>query len=194
MIICSLCSLKNADKEGKRSYLSVIDVYSSDPKVIPLTDLMLPEASIINDGNSNFVLASTDYGRRIESQWSGSTSRDYYLVDTKNGQRKKIIENLNGYAMASPGGNYILSFDRKTGNWSSYSVATRQECCFNERLNVKFVDEENDVPDLPSAYGLATWTEDDKAVLINDRYDIWSFAPDGKSQPKNITNGVWQTE
>lgn len=181
--------LKNADKESKRSYLSVIDVYSSDPKVIPLTDLMLPEASIINDGNSNFVLASTDYGRRIESQWSGSTSRDYYLVDTKNGQRKKIIENLNGYAMASPGGNYILSFDRKTGNWSSYSVATGKSVVLTSGLNVKFVDEENDVPDLPSAYGLATWTEDDKAVLINDRYDIWSFAPDGKSQPKNITNG-----
>ncbi|WP_316803194.1 prolyl oligopeptidase family serine peptidase [Pedobacter nototheniae] len=181
--------LKNADRENKRSYLSVIDVYSSDPKAIPLTDLTLPEASIVNDGNSNFVLASTDYGRRIETQWSGSTSKDYYIVDTKNGQRKKIIDNLNGYATASPAGNYILSFDRKTGNWSSYSVATGKSVILNSGLNVKFVDEENDVPDLPGAYGIATWTEDDKAVLINDRYDIWSFSPDGKSQPKNITNG-----
>ena len=56
-------------------------------------------------------------------------------------------------------------------------------------LSEKFVDEENDVPDLPSPYGLATWTEGDKAVLIYDKYDIWSFSPDGKTAPKNITAG-----
>jgi len=181
--------LKNADRDSKKSYLSVIDVYSSDPKVIPLTDLTLPDATIIADGDADQVLASTDYGRRIESQWSGSTSKDYYLVNTKNGQRKKIIEGLNGYAMASPGGNYVLYFDRKAGSWNTYAVATGKVTTLTTGLNVKFVDEENDVPDLPSAYGLATWTEDDKAVLVYDKYDIWSFSPDGKSAAKNITAG-----
>ncbi|MFD2287431.1 prolyl oligopeptidase family serine peptidase [Pedobacter petrophilus] len=181
--------LKNADRDSKKSYLSVIDVYSSDPKVIPLTDLTLPDANLIAEGNSNAVLATTDYGHRIESQWSGSTSKDYYLVDTKTGQRKKIIAELNGYAMASPGGNYVLYFDRKSGNWYTYNVATSKATALTERLNVKFVEEDNDVPDLPSAYGIATWTADDKAVILNDRYDLWSFSPDGKSEPKNITAG-----
>jgi dipeptidyl aminopeptidase/acylaminoacyl peptidase len=181
--------LKNADRDSKKSYLSVIDVYSSDPKVIPLTDLALPDANLIAEGNSNAVLATTDYGHRIESQWSGSTSKDYYLVDTKTGQRKKIISELNGYAMASPGGNYILYFDRKSGNWYTYGLATSKATALTERLNVKFVEEDNDVPDLPSAYGIATWTADDKAVILNDRYDLWSFSPDGKSEPKNITAG-----
>ncbi|QNN44102.1 S9 family peptidase [Pedobacter roseus] len=181
--------LKNADRDSKKSYLSVIDVYSSDPKVIPLTDLKLPDANMIAEGDANVVLASTDYGRRIESQWSGSTTKDYYLVDTKNGQKKKIIDNLSGYAMASPGGNYVLYFDRKAGSWNTYSVATGKVTILNAGLSEKFVDEENDVPDLPSAYGLATWTEGDKAVLIYDKYDIWSFTPDGKTAPKNITAG-----
>ncbi|MCX3265209.1 prolyl oligopeptidase family serine peptidase [Pedobacter agri] len=181
--------LKNADRDSKKSYLSVIDVFSSDPKVIPLTDLTLPDANMVAEGDAAFVLASTDYGRRVESQWSGSTSKDYYLVDTKTGQRKKIISELNGYAMASPGGNYVLYFDRKNGNWYTYVVASGKTVALTESLNVKFVDEDNDVPDLPSAYGVATWTEGDKAVLLNDRYDIWSFSPDGKSQPKNITAG-----
>lgn len=181
--------LKNAERDSKKSYLSVIDVYSSDPKVIPLTDVKLPDASIIAEGDAAQVLASTDYGRRIESQWSGSTSKDYYLVDTKNGQKKKIIENLNGYALASPAGNYILYFDRKLGSWNTYQVASGKVTVLTAGLTEKFVDEENDVPDLPSAYGLATWTEGDKAVLINDKYDIWSFSPDGKSAPKNITAG-----
>ena len=180
--------LKNADRDSKRSFLAVIDVYSSDPKVIPLADLSLPEASMVSDGDADFVLASTDFGRRIESQWSGSTLRDYYLVDTKTGQRKKIIEKLNGSAAASPGGNYIIYFDENTSNWFTYNVATAKVTQLNAGMTVKFADEENDVPDTPKSYGVATWTEDDKAVLIYDRYDIWSFSPDGKTPAKNITN------
>lgn len=181
--------LKNAERDSKKSYLSVIDVYSSDPKVIPLTDLKLPDANLIAEGDAASVLASTDYGRRIESQWSGSTTKDYYLVDTKNGQKKKIIDNLSGYATASPAGNYVLYFDRKAGSWNTYQVATGKVTVLTAGLSEKFVDEENDVPELPSAYGLATWTEGDKAVLIYDKYDIWSFSPDGKTAPKNITAG-----
>ncbi|GGI25722.1 alpha/beta hydrolase family protein [Pedobacter mendelii] len=180
--------LKNADRDSKRSYLAVIDVFSSDPKVIPLTDLSLPDANMVSDGDANFVLASTDFGRRIESQWSGSTLKDYYLVDTKTGQRKKIIEKLNGNAMPSPAGNYVIYFDENTSNWFTYNVASAKITQLNEGMNIKFADEENDVPDTPKSYGIATWTEDDKAVLIYDRYDIWSFSPDGKSAAKNITN------
>ena len=180
--------LKNADRDSKKNFLSVIDVYSSDPKVIPLTDLSLPDANLVSDGDASFVLASTDFGRRIESQWSGSTLRDYYLVDTKTGQRKKIIEKLNGNASASPGGNYVIYFDENTSNWFTFHVASGKVTQLNNGMNVKFADEENDVPDTPKSYGIATWSEDDKAVLIYDRYDIWSFSPDGKSPAKNITN------
>ena len=180
--------LKNADRDSKKSFLSVIDVYSSDPKVIPLTDLSLTDANLVSDGDASFVLASTDFGRRIESQWSGSTSKDYYLVDTKTGQRKKIIEKLNGNASASPAGNYVIYFDENTSNWFTYHVASGKVTQLNNGMNIKFADEENDVPDTPKSYGIATWTQDDKAVLIYDRYDIWSFSPDGKSPAKNITN------
>jgi dipeptidyl aminopeptidase/acylaminoacyl peptidase len=181
--------LKNADRESKRSFLSVIDVYSSDPRVIPLTDVKLPDATIVNEGNAGFVLASTDFGNRATIQWAGSTKRDYYLIDIKTGTRKKIIEGLNGNAMASPNGQFVLYFNRENGNWYTYQVATAKTTLLTGNLAVKFNDEENDVPDFARSYGLAGWTEDDKQVLIYDRYDIWAFAPDGKSAPKNITLG-----
>jgi len=180
--------LKNADKEAKRSYLSVIDIFSSDPKIVPLTDIKLPEASIVKEGDASFVLASTDYGNRAQTQWTGSPIYDYYLVETKTGSRKKIISALNGYAIASPGGNYVLFYDRKTSVWSTYTIATGKVTALNANMAVKFADEDNDVPDDPTVYGIAGWTEEDKQVLIYDRYDIWSFSPDGKSAPKNITN------
>jgi dipeptidyl aminopeptidase/acylaminoacyl peptidase len=181
--------LRNAEREGKRSFVSVIDIFSSDPKIIPLTDLKLPEANLVKEGDASFVLASTDFGNRIQSQWNGGSMRDYYLVDTKTGTRKKIITALSGAAMPSPSGAYIIYFDKKTSNWYTYALATGKITLLEAPANVKFADEDNDVPDDPSAYGLAGWTDDDKQVLIYDRYDIWSYSPDGKGTPKNITNG-----
>jgi len=181
--------LKNADREAKRSYLSVIDIFSSDPRIVPLTDIKLPEANLVKEGDASSILASTDYGNRVQAQWTGGSLRDYYLVDTKNGTKKKIITGLTGYAMASPGGNYVLYFDKKSSLWSTYNIASGKITALSADASIKFADEDNDVPDDPSAYGAAGWTEDDKQVLIYDRYDIWSFSPDGKSAPKNITNG-----
>ncbi|WP_316783993.1 prolyl oligopeptidase family serine peptidase [Pedobacter frigiditerrae] len=181
--------LKNADRESKRSYLTAIDIYSTDPKIVPLTDAKLPEASLVNEGNAAFVLASTDYGNRIPSQWTGGSVRDYYLVDVKTGARKKIIESLDGNASASPDGNYVIYYDKIKMLWKTYQVATGKTTVLNEGMQVKFYDEENDVPDEPSSYGIAGWMEEDKAILLYDRYDIWQFSPDGKTAPKNITAG-----
>ncbi|PST83341.1 peptidase S9 [Pedobacter yulinensis] len=181
--------LKNADRESKRSFLSVIDVFNSNPKVIRLTDERLPDAQLADRGNAPFVLASTDFGRRAQQQWLGGTSRDYYLVSTTDGSRKKIIDDLSGSAEVSPNGQYVVYFDRRKGNWYSYIIKTGQVVQLNAGMVEKFADELNDVPDDAQSYGLAAWTEDDRSVLIYDRYDIWSFAPDGKSKPRNLTNG-----
>ena len=49
-------------------------------------------------------------------------------------------------------------------------------------------DELNDVPDDPSPYGIAGWMDDEKHVLVYDRYDIWSLDLDGIESPVNISN------
>ncbi|HEX8607439.1 MAG TPA: prolyl oligopeptidase family serine peptidase, partial [Pedobacter sp.] len=181
--------LKNADRESKKTYLTAIEIFSSDVKIVPLTDQKLPDAALIDEGNVSFVLASTDFGNRIPAQWTAETLKDYYLVDTKTGVRKKILESLAGNAMASPKGKYILYFEKNKGEWFSYNVATAAKTQLTNNTNVKFVDEDNDVPDTPSPYGIAGWTEDDKAVLIYDKYDIWEFSAENKYPAKNITNG-----
>lgn len=186
--------LKNADRTLKKTYLTAIDIYNSDPKIVPLTDEKLPDAMMMNEGNSDFVLASTDYGNRISAQWAGSAPRDYYLVNIKTGARKKIVESLSGFATASPGGKYVVWYDKKKANWFSYALESGKTSALTEGLSVKFSEEDNDVPDDPSAYGLAGWLENDKAVLIYDRYDIWSFSPDGKSAGKNITNSTGRSQ
>jgi dipeptidyl aminopeptidase/acylaminoacyl peptidase len=181
--------LKNLEKDLKKSYLSAIEIFSSTPKVTALTDEKLPDAFQVNEGNADFVLAYTDYGNRVQMQWTVNPIRDYYLVNTKTGVRKKIIEKLSGYAMASPAGKYIIYFDKNASAWFTYNIETAKITRLNSGTDVKFVEEDHDMPDTPPAYGIAAWTADDKAVLIYDRYDIWEFTPDGKNPAENITNG-----
>ena len=50
-----------------------------------------------------------------------------------------------------------------------------------------FFDEEHDTPNLPNAYGLMSWSQNDKKMLIYDRYDIWEVDPDGVHKSIRIT-------
>jgi dipeptidyl aminopeptidase/acylaminoacyl peptidase len=181
--------LQNVNNELKKSFLSVIEIYSADPKVIPLANEKIDDIRLVDEGNAPYALGQSDFGKRIESQWTGQTTKDYYLVSTKDGKSRKIIENLSGYALPSPSGKYIVYFNSDNGNWYSYQIATGKTTPLNTNLSVSFVDEENDTPDRSSAYGIAGWTEDDKSVLLYDRYDIWALSLDGNEKPINITTG-----
>lgn len=183
--------LVNLARDSRKSYLATMDILSIDPTVVPLADLKVPNVSIINEGLSQYALGSSvDLEDQIASQWTGSGLTNYYLVDINTGSKKKIIEKLSGNASASPSGKFISYFDDRNGNWYTYEVATGKTTQLNAGLNISFANETNDVPDNANSYGIAGWLKDDKAVLINDRYDVWQFSPDGKQAPINITNGL----
>jgi len=178
--------LVNRSRDSSKSYLSVI--YPHDSKLILLADESLPNTFMTEDADNEFILATTDTGRRIESQWLGGTFNDIYTVSTITGKRQKIAENVRGEILLSPKGNSVLWFDRMNGNWYSYSVSNQKINQLNKNLDIKFYDEENDMPDEPRSYGVAGWSKEDDIVYIYDRYDIWAFYLDDKS-PSLITNG-----
>lgn len=181
--------LRNLDKTQKRSFLSVIDIYNNNPKVVALADDKLPDAEAMQEGNAPYALASTDFGNRTALQWTGNSLRNYYLVNVDNGSRKSIIEKLVGAAYPSPAGNFILYFNKSNSNWYTYQIATGKTHHLNAQIAIKLANEDNDMPDYPASYGFAGWLENDKGILIYDKYDIWLFSPDGKTPPKNLTNG-----
>lgn len=180
---------KGVSRELKRSYLAAFDIYNSDPKIVPLADENVADVSVSSEESVQYALGSSDVGQRIETQWTGGAKRDYFLVNVKTGEKKDILTKLDGNAMMSPTGNYIVYFDQNTGNWSSYQVATGIVTSLTANLPVKFYNEENDVPDKPGSYGFAGWMEDGKGVFLNDQYDIWSFTFDSKNPAVNATNG-----
>ncbi|WP_447766987.1 prolyl oligopeptidase family serine peptidase [Sphingobacterium faecium] len=179
--------LVNLKKDLAQSYLSVFYPQQGN-RVVPLVDDKFNPVRTTVEADQEYVLATTDFGRRIETQWDYRSKQDVYVVSTVSGARQLVIENLSGQAVLSPDGQYVLYFNQDNGNWYSYQIASKKVTLLNDGLPVSFVDEDNDMPAKPSGYGMAAWAVDGKGVYLNDKFDIWYFALDG-SDKYLATNG-----
>ncbi|ASE62705.1 S9 family peptidase [Chryseobacterium indologenes] len=180
--------LKELKNDLKKSYAAVMQTEKPDSfRNIDGEDL--DTLRWVNEGNAEFALGITSLNNRIPSQWEGATKKTYFLINNKTGERTEVVKNLNGSVEVSPLGNYVVIFDKEKGKWLSYNVKTKQTLPLNDGLSVSFVDEEFDMPDFPSSYGIASWTNNDESVIIRDRYDLWEFFLKGSKKPRNITNG-----
>lgn len=179
--------LVNLKKDLARNFLAV--TYPKyNRNIIPLTDQTFNSTALTPDGNEEYILARTDFGKRIASQWEGSTRDDIYLVSTKTGNKELILSNFSGNAILSPDAKYIVYFDQDKGSWNSYQVSSKKKMVLNNGIPASFADEENDMPTAAQGYGMAAWSPDFKGIYVNSRYDIWYFNLDG-SNKSILTNG-----
>ncbi|HSN60290.1 MAG TPA: prolyl oligopeptidase family serine peptidase, partial [Ferruginibacter sp.] len=97
--------------------------------------------------------------------------------------------NSYGNYMASPRGNYVYWYNPELKQYFTYNVANGAIKNITEKIKVPLYDTENDVPDFPRPAGNTGWVSADEYFLVNDEFDIWQVDPNGKEEPKNITNG-----
>ena len=173
-----------ADDGKKRNFRAVFHVAAK--RAVQLAGEDMPAVTVVDDGNT--ALGSTDVPYRQLISWDGSYS-DYYSVDLRNGERKKILERQHFGASLSPGGNYLLYFDDSDNQWHTVRLSDGVKFDLTGKLGVRFEQEDWDTPDQPRPYGSAGWTEKDRSVLLYDRYDIWEVGPDGTA-PRNLTGSA----
>ncbi|UCF38909.1 MAG: S9 family peptidase, partial [Acidobacteriota bacterium] len=116
------------------------------------------------------------------------TREDVSLIEIETGNRQKVIEEVWYFQGASPGGRYLLFF--KGGNFRTYDVERRVESCLTCDIESSFVDEDYDVPVRKGKppWGMGGWLNEDQAVLLYDRFDIWAVRPDA-SESFRLTRG-----
>jgi dipeptidyl aminopeptidase/acylaminoacyl peptidase len=175
-----------AEQERTRSYRA--DYIIKDKKFVQLADESMESVSPSNDGR--YAIGADNRAYRVMSDYDPGLT-DFYLVNTTDGTRKLVGQKQRFNVSLSPGAKYAIYFDGK--DWNSYSIASGATINLTRSLSVHFFNEDNDLPDLPSSYGFAGWTKDDREVLLYDRFDVWQVAPDG-SGAKNLTDGVGRKE
>lgn len=175
------------NREKKRTYQAVWHI--DENKFVQLGTEELPEIRLGNEANAEHAIAYTDEEHQQLISWEGSSRQDIYLVNTKTGDKKTVVKTLNGSANFSPNAKFIYWYNRTDSVYVAYSVKTGTVKTLTSNAPYPFYNEEMDVPTYPYPHGIATWTKDDKHVLIYDKFDIWQIDPAGNAEPKRLTNG-----
>jgi dipeptidyl aminopeptidase/acylaminoacyl peptidase len=178
--------LANLSRTLKESYLAMIDLKSNI--FLQIANEKMDNVALSDQGNGDYAVLSGDYGKRVAVQWEGFSKRNAALINLITGEVKPLNDYARTNYQMSPKGKFVYWYDTNNKNWYNYEIATGEKISLKLPENIKFYDEENDVPDEPRDYGAAGFTTDEKQFLIYDRYDIWSFDPQ-TGIGKNLTNG-----
>ncbi len=180
--------LKNLDNELKRNYLARLDL--TNKEAIQLATDKMRQVVPTGEGDGQWFYGTADDGKRIATQWQGFSLNDVYRINPENGALTLIRKELKGMALQpSYSGRYLLFFDERKQHYYVYSAENGQLYPVAADITTKLYDEENDVPDDPNAYGVVKWMENDRYVLLYDRYDIWKVDATGKEKSVRLTNG-----
>ena len=182
---------KQLDQEKKRSWMSVYHL--NNGQMFQLADTLIPVVRTFQKGNGPVALGSSDLKYRRSASWDGGSYSDYYLINVGNGTKSLVLEKCSSRAYLSPSCKYILYWDNAEKGWISLPAGGGNRKNLTSSVKVPLFDELNDVPDDPSPHGIAGWMDDEKHVLVYDRYDIWSLDLNGIESPVNITNSFGRT-
>ena len=174
------------NREKNRTYTNVYHMDSGS--IVALADEEIPDVSIPE--NASVALASSDVPYRWEATWTGGND-DVYVINLATGDRTMVAERLDGRANLSPGGKFAVYY--REGAYFLFDIASGEPRNITESLGVPIADEDHDFPRPAPGYGIGGWTENDDAVLIYDKYDIWVIPTDG-SAPWSLTEGQGRAE
>jgi dipeptidyl aminopeptidase/acylaminoacyl peptidase len=168
--------LNRLQTDLKRNYLAVYDLTNNS--ILQLETEEIPTVYQTDEGDGANFVGVTDFGKRVESQWTGNTKKDVYVINVSDGTKKLVKKDLDGVITSqwtSPTGKYILWYDNKAKNYFAYDGENIRN--ITSQIKVPLYNEENDVPDDPNPYGVMRWQEADEAVFIYDRYGVWKVDP-----------------
>lgn len=180
--------LARLSRDLRQSYLAMYDI--ADGRLLQLASEKMPAVYQTADGDGDVFYAVTDFGKRVEGQWTGQTKKDVYAIDAKTGNTKLIVENLQGFitpGFISPSGKYIMWYDSKARHYFVHDGAKTRN--ISSAIKTPLYDEEHDSPSDPSPHGVMGWQYDDGAVYVYDRYDVWKLDPEAKKAPSIFVAG-----
>src|SRR5690606_13109226 len=163
-------------------------VHLAERRFVRLADEAMPRTEPTRDGR--WALGQRDGPYRLVFDEPGGL-RDIVRVDVSTGERTTLTERVRYPLGASPDGRWHLYFTQ--GRLWAQEIATLERHDLSARAGVSFVNEEADRPGEKPSYGIAGWSKDGVAVLVNARFDV-RLVPLRAGEAVNLTDGVGERE
>lgn len=174
----------NKEEELKRTYLTMYDLLNGDLLRIETEDM--PESYSIDNKNDGHFVVYSGLPYELQSMYD-PLHLDIYLLNLQTGTRQPVRINSRSVPKPSPAGKFLIWFDYDNYSWYTYHIGSGREFRITDPGVLRAEIETNTTFDVNEPYGSPGWLEDDRAVLIYDRYDIWKVDPQNLTPPVNIT-------
>ena len=167
------------ERDRDRTY--VVAAHMDRGNLVPLADDEMRTVEVTSTGH--WAIGRDDH--EYVSDWEPRIA-DYYRVDTRTGERVPVLEGHLRTLGLSPDGAHYLYW--KDGHVWDYRTADNEHVNLTASASVDFTNQEFDRFGEKPPHGVAGWTEDGRAVLLYDRYDIWRQPLDGTAAT-SLTDG-----
>ncbi len=174
---------KNVESLRKHTFPVVLDIASGRDRV--LTTNPLVEVSGADRWDADWALVKDPSEMIVSQQWDYYAPEEVSIINVNTGEIRKIGTITKDNAELSPSGRYVVWFQDR--DYYVYDIADGQIRKVSEGIDVPLWDEKDDHPMIPQPHGLAGWGKDDDALIVYDRYDIWSIDPKGIRAPFTLT-------
>ncbi len=175
-------------RDKRRSFLASYQL--KDKKWYRLANEKVRRVTTTQKANAVWALGRSyqPYLQRIS--WEGYPRRqDIYRVNTLTGAHQLAAANIKGSVGLSAHGHYLYWYNALDSTWYAYSNVDQTTIALSQYIPTSMADEQNDVPNVPYAYGIAGWSSNDEFIFIYDRYDIWRVNLKQPKQALNLTKG-----
>ncbi len=172
------------ERDLARTLLSVWHV--DEGRFLQLGTDLMASTELLEGGRWALEHDETPYAQDV---MFGRSWEDVYRIDTRSGERARILEKVRYVYGGSPESRYVLYFQGE--NWWAWDVGAGRAANLTGALDGDFADRTYDYPVVqlpPVAYRPLGWVDGDRAVLLRDRLDVWVVRPDG-SGGNRLTDG-----
>ncbi|MFT6107986.1 MAG: dipeptidyl aminopeptidase/acylaminoacyl peptidase [Planctomycetota bacterium] len=174
-----------ARRERNRSYVAAYDLTAK--KAVQLATKEMSRVSVDTRSSADVAVGVDSTAYAVSNSWESPGFSDSFLVDLGTGEATQILEKIRGSASLSPGGSYVTWWDPDLEKYFAMSTIDQTIVDLSASVSAPLANELHDTPSPPRSYGIAGWLEDDSAVLLNDRYDIWQLDPAGNEPARCLT-------
>jgi len=179
--------LADLDKDLKKTYLA--SYCPAEKRIFFLANDSIETVSVNDKHSAFYAIGILEEKYMREASWA-PIYKDYFLINLKTNNKKKIIEKQQYFTGLSPQGNYVVFYSDNDSLWYAYHVNNETYIPLTTKGMTLFYNTERNLPNTAPPYGLAAWTEDDKYILLYDKYDIWKIDLEAKEKPVNLTENL----